>query len=317
VRLVGPLRRYDTPCIIIVDTVYRPSSVNIGFLGNPRTLGEPFPQEQTTEARGRRGRTMRTIGLHQARLARGLKEQVGAVHIARVVAVAGLATSALGPNPLIDTASVSADPCADVEVVFARGTGEPPGVGEVGQAFVDSVRSKVGGRSLGVYAVNYPATIDFPTALDGIDDAGHHVEHMSASCPNTNMVLGGFSQGAAVMGFVTSDAIPDGAPATAPTPMPPDVANHVAAIALFGTPSQRFMNAIGAPPIIVGPLYLPKTTELCAAGDPICSDGGDWGAHTAYTNDGMVDQAASYAASRLSLDGASNPRQVTKATSTP
>ncbi len=129
-------------------------------------------------------------------------------------------------------------PCSDVEVVFARGTGEPPGVGGFGEAFVDSLRSKIGGKSLGVYAVDYPATMDFPTAMSGIDDAGNHVEHTAATCPNTQMVLGGFSQGAAVMGFVTSAAIPDGAPSDAPRPMPADVANHVAAVVLFGTPSS-------------------------------------------------------------------------------
>jgi cutinase len=270
--------------------------------GNPPSpSGEPFLLGKALRAIGRLGRKMRIIRLHQDRLQSGLKKHVSAVHVARLVAVAGLTTAALSGS-LSAPASVSADPCADVEVVFARGTGEPPGVGEVGQAFIDSLRSKVGGKSVGVYGVNYPATLDFPTALDGIDDAGHRVEHMSATCPNTKMVLGGFSQGAAVMGFITSAAIPDGAPANAPRPMPPDVANHVAAVALFGTPSHSFMNVIGVPPIIIGPLYIPKTTELCAPGDPICSDGGDWGAHNAYTNDGMVDQAASFAAIRLSLN---------------
>jgi cutinase len=169
----------------------------------------------------------------------------------------------------------------------------------MGQAFVDSVRSKIGQKSLGVYGVNYPATMDFPTAMDGIADAGNHVEHMASTCPNTKMMLGGFSQGAAVMGFVTSAAIPDGAPSGAPKPMPPDVANHVAAVALFGTPSSRFMNQVGAPPIAVGPLYLPKTTELCTPGDPVCSDGGDWNAHNAYVDDGMIDQAATFAVSHI------------------
>jgi hypothetical protein len=235
---------------------------------------------------------MSTIGSHQARWTRGLKKQ--ARRIAGFIAVAVFIISApLGS--LTETASVSADACADVHVVFARGTGEPPGVGQVGQSFVDSLRRKVGGKSLGVYGVNYPATLEFPTAIDGINDAGNHIEHMAATCPKTMMVLGGFSQGAAVMGFVTSVAIPDGAPSDAPQPMPPDVANHVAAIALFGMPSSAFMNSIGAPPIVIGPLYMPKTTQLCAPGDPVCSDGGDWGAHNGYTNDGMVDQAASFA----------------------
>nr|WP_313958268.1 cutinase family protein [Mycobacterium simulans] len=189
--------------------------------------------------------------------------------------------------------------CADVEVVFARGTGEPPGVGETGEAFVNSLRSKIGPKSMAVYAVDYPATTDFPTAIDGVNNAGMHIEQTAANCPKTKMVLGGFSQGAAVIGYVTSAAIPDGAPEDAPRPMPAEVADHVAAITLFGTPSAQFINSIGAPPLIIGPLYAAKTTQLCSAGDPVCSNGGDWAAHNAYTDDGMVEEAATFAASRL------------------
>jgi cutinase len=185
-------------------------------------------------------------------------------------------------------------------VVFARGTNDPPGLGDVGQAFVDSLRSKVGGKSLGVYPVNYPASMDFSTGLDGINDAGTHVQRIAANCPSTKMVLGGYSQGAAVMAFVTSAAVPDGAPAGAPQPMPADVANHVAAVTLFGTPSNQFMNMVGQPPIVIGPLYAPKTQELCAAGDPVCSDGGDWAAHDhAYVDSSLIDQGATFAASHI------------------
>lgn len=217
--------------------------------------------------------------------------------VARFLAVEVVATWAiLG----IFAPPTSADPCPDVEAVFARGTGEPPGVGGIGQAFVDSLRPKIGGKSLGVYPVNYPATTDFPTALDGIKDAGNHVESMATNCPKTRMVLGGFSQGAAVMGLVTSAAIPDGVDAAdVPKPMPPGVADHVAAVTLFGTPSNRFMDMVGAPPIVIGPLYQPKTIELCATDDPVCSTGGDWAAHNSYADDGMAEQGANFAASHL------------------
>ncbi|MGE2818142.1 cutinase family protein [Mycobacterium heidelbergense] len=232
-------------------------------------------------------------------------------HIARLISVAVFTTAATLGAP-IETPSVSAAPCADVDVVFARGTGEPAGIGQIGQAFVDALRLKVGGKSLAVYAVNYPATLDFPTAIDGVNDAGNHVEQMAVTCPDTKMVLGGFSQGAAVMGFVTSAAIPDGAPPDAPKPMPRDVADHVAAITLFGMPSSAFMNSIAAPPIVIGPLYLPKTTELCAPGDPVCSHGGDWGAHNEYANDGMVNQAATFAALHLASNGSANWQQMSR-----
>lgn len=216
--------------------------------------------------------------------------------VARFLAAIVLTSAALG----VFDPPASAEGCPDVEAVFARGTTEAPGVGAIGQAFVDSLQSKVGPKSFRVYAVDYPASPDFPTAVDGIRDAGDHVESMAASCPKTKMVLGGYSQGAAVMGFVTSAVIPDGVDAAdVPKPMPPDVANHVAAVTLFGTPSHRFMDTVGAPPVVIGPLYQPKTLELCASDDPVCSEGGDWAAHAAYADDGMVDQAANYAVSHL------------------
>ena len=119
--------------------------------------------------------------------------------IARFVcAVAAATWVALLSAPI---PSASADPCPNVEVVFARGTSEPPGVGGVGQAFIDALQSQVGDRSVGVYAVNYAASSDFGagidfarTFVDGIRDAGAHAESMAANCPNTKMVLGGYSQ---------------------------------------------------------------------------------------------------------------------------
>jgi cutinase len=206
-----------------------------------------------------------------------------------------------GPAP-----AASADPCPDVEVLFARGTGEPPGVGNVGQPFVDALRGRIGARSLGVYPVNYQASSDFGnpdfplTVIAGIRDAGAHIESMAANCPKTKEVLGGYSQGAAVAGYVTSAAVPPGVPASAvPPPMPPDIANHVAAVTLFGTPSDQFLGQYGAPPIAIGPLYKPKTLELCAPGDSICGTGSDPVAHALYAANGMTGQAADFAATHL------------------
>ncbi|MDT5225019.1 MAG: cutinase, partial [Mycobacterium sp.] len=47
------------------------------------------------------------------------------------------------PLAFIELPVAAASACPDVEVVFARGTTEPPGVGGIGQAFVDSVRSNL------------------------------------------------------------------------------------------------------------------------------------------------------------------------------
>ncbi len=206
--------------------------------------------------------------------------------------------------PLLSTAAPAAAapeaPCPDIETVFARGTDEEPGVGPVGQAFADSLRSKVGDKSVAVYAVNYPATDDWPTGVDGVRDASAHIEATAAACPKTKMVLGGYSQGAAVMGFVTANAIPYGVDAAdVPQPMPAEVAEHVAAVVLFGTPNERAMNFLGQPLVVLGPLYAGKTIQLCVPGDVICSDAMDFAAHTPENYSGMVDQGASYAAAHL------------------
>jgi cutinase len=227
--------------------------------------------------------------------------------LSRLFGAAVMTTSAL-LSPTIGIPSASAAPCPDVEVVFARGTFEPPGIGTTGQAFVDALRAQVGGKSLDVYPVNYPASLDFATAADGVLDASNKIRDIAATCPNTKMVLGGYSQGAAVVAYTTEDAVPNGftLPAGITGPMPPGVADHVAAVALFGKPSSGFLQQIytGAPPITEGRLYSGKTTDLCIPEDPICSPAGnDNGAHTLYAVNGMAGQAADFAARRLSSSG--------------
>lgn len=225
---------------------------------------------------------------------------------AGVLIAAGLAVGTTAP-------SASAEPCPDVEVVFARGTAEAPGVGGTGQAFVDALRAQTPGKSVAVYPVNYPASDNFgdriafaQTVVDGVRDAGSHIQATAAACPDTRVVLGGFSQGAVVAGYVTADAIPDGVPdeylSYIPNPLPDAVSEHVAAVVLLGNPSDAFLNQFGAPLGTIGPLYAPKTVELCAPGDTIC-DGTPGGmpsiAHVMYGMNGMANEAAAYAAARV------------------
>lgn len=126
--------------------------------------------------------------------------------------------------------------CPNVEVVFARGTFEAPGVGDTGQAFVEALTSRLGGKSVDVYPVDYPASLDFQEAAQGVIDASNKVESVVATCPHTKIVLGGYSQGAAVAGYTTSDTLPPGyvLPVGITGPMPATIAPHVVAVTLFG-----------------------------------------------------------------------------------
>ncbi len=203
----------------------------------------------------------------------------------------GLAASAaaallLAP-PLAPRAWAS---CPDVEVVFARGTDEPPGVGRVGQAFITSLRQQTH-RNVGAYGVNYPASKDFLAATDGANDASNHIQQMADNCPNTKLVLGGYSQGAAVIDIVTAAPLPG---LGFRQPLPNDAADHVAAVALFGNPSARAGGLMSA----LTPNFDGKTVDLCNQGDPICSDGNQWKAHLGYVP-GMTNQAASFVAGRV------------------
>jgi len=185
--------------------------------------------------------------------------------------------------------AASADPCSDVAVVFARGTHQEPGLGNIGQAFVDSVTSQAGGRSVDVYAVNYPANDDYHgSSSAGSADASTHIQDIVASCPKTKIVLGGYSQGATVIDLASNA-------------MPAKVADHVAAVTLFGEPTSGFSSTLygGQPLPTLSPLYGGKVLSLCAPDDPICSAGGNIIAHVSYIEDGMTTQAATFAVNRL------------------
>jgi cutinase len=229
---------------------------------------------------------------------------VSARQIARLLGAALVTTWAPVLGAPIDIPSASAAPCPDVEVVFARATTEPLGVGGVGQAFVDSLRSQVDGRSVGVYPVNCPASYDFaPSANAGANDASAHVQSTAANCPNTRMVLGGYSQGAMVIDLITAVPIPiagftPGADAAG-------CGRSRCCGRCVRKPSDRY---VGAPLSTISPQYGPKTIDLCAPGDPICSPGPlespshdemFSATHLSYAQSGMPSQAAAFAASHL------------------
>jgi cutinase len=232
--------------------------------------------------------------------------------IALRLCAATLAAGTLLGAP-VNTRLAVADPCPDIEVLFARGTGDPMSGAPVGPAFVDSLRAKVAPRSVGVYGVNYAANMNFLLVTDGVNDAYNHVQFMIGNCPATRLVLAGFSQGAAVIDGVVGatpnvSAIPgvgaipgmNDIPVVGAIPglsagavLPPEAADHVAAVAVFGNPVDKLFGPLNGR----SPAYGFKTIDLCNANDPIC-DGGDMdnrAAHHQYVP-GATDQAAGFVA---------------------
>lgn len=211
---------------------------------------------------------------------------------AAAAVLAVLATVA--PAALVPVAS--AQDCADAELIFARGRIESPGAGQIGNALISALRSKTG-KNISLYAVRYPAD----TEVDiGANDMSNRIGYMTANCPNTRLVLGGYSLGAAVTDVVVAVPI---AAFGFKNPMPPGADQHIAAVALFGNGSQW----VGPIANFTNPALRDRIIELCHGDDPICNPTAPenwqdyWPAHLApaYISAGMVNQAADFIVGRL------------------
>jgi len=198
---------------------------------------------------------------------------------------AGLAT--------VSAPTATAAACTDIDVVAARGTFEPGTLGFiVGDPVYSALQRKITGKSLSSYKVNYPADLSLTSAAQGNTDLVNHVRSQAASCPNQRFILVGYSQGANVVdnsiGISSAGAVV-GSPivATIPAALEP----KVSAVLLFGNP----IRAIGKS---VTGTYQSRTIDFCAAGDPVCENGGgDTGAHLSYRAN--ADAAAAFAATKV------------------
>lgn len=212
-------------------------------------------------------------------------------------AVATLTAGALLVMPAVTTTGIptASAACPAVEVIFARGRLEPAGPGQIGNNFVSALRQKTG-KNVNLYAVRYPADNQIDV---GANDMSARVQSTMTSCPDTRIVLGGYSLGAAVTDVAL--AVPF-AFFGFDNPLPPGADQHIAAVALFGNGSA-WAGPIGA----FNPLYRERTIEMCHGADPVCNPADpntweqNWTDHaaTAYIKAGMVNEAADFVAGRV------------------
>jgi cutinase len=192
--------------------------------------------------------------------------------------------------------------CPDVEVIFARGTNEPAGLGKVGDAFVDSLRQQTGGLNILPYGVNYAASKLQLHGGDGANDTIDRVKKSVETCPNTKIVLGGYSQGASVMDIVAG--VPIGGISWGSS-LPPQYANNIVAVATFGDVADRSGGTLPSQSAMLGS----KAIDLCNPNDPIChaGPGNEWSGHTEGYVPVYTTQAAAFVASKLVGTGQSVP----------
>jgi len=153
--------------------------------------------------------------------------------------------------PTPDTAAA----CADVIVIFARGTDEPAPIGTiVGPPLESALTADLGGISLSFQGVDYSASI--AGFLEGGDPAGSAtmatmLTNAATSCPSAAIVSSGYSQGAQLVHnsakLITSE-----------------VSARINAVVMFGDPDD------GQP---VAGVSANIVDVFCHVGDDICLGG--------------------------------------------
>lgn len=198
--------------------------------------------------------------------------------------------------------------CAEVRVVTVRGTLEP----QVGSLLLTPLGKRIGdesGRRTTVTELEYPASMAPDSAIRGVENLTTLLNEAAATCPDQQLVLLGYSQGARVIGNTLSarNALTDRAAA------------RIDAVALFGSPlfngaepynRGNFDPALsGTGALRAGALaeFADRLRDYCNAGDRVCQ-GGDPAAgfanalsygHFAYFVNGNRDQAAAFVGEQL------------------
>ncbi|KAF5392780.1 hypothetical protein D9757_001019 [Collybiopsis confluens] len=170
--------------------------------------------------------------------------------------------------------------CADVIVIFARGTTESAPIGTlVGPPLQSALQSALGSQTLSFQGVDYPASI--AGFLEGGDPQGsqtmaNDLTNAANSCPDAKIVSSGYSQGGQLVhnsAKLISSA----------------VAARINAVVIFGDPDDGQA---------VAQIPSSKVDVDCHTGDDICA-GGDLVLEPHLTYGADTPAAAQFIVSKL------------------
>lgn len=207
----------------------------------------------------------------------------------------------------VATANAADDSCANVEVVFARGTFEAPGVGATGQAFVDALNARMPGRNIDAYGVNYPPpwTSARPLTVSPTPPTASSPSPPAAPPPRSSSV----ATPRRGRGRLQHHEQRPGRIRPARRHQRPD--------ARLGRLPRRRGRPVRYPEPLRAQRRRPRSAghqhrrrlrrqdhPAVCPGDPICGGGMDRSAHSAYKFNGMANQAADFVARQLGAPAA-------------
>ncbi|RMZ38995.1 cutinase [Aspergillus flavus] len=149
--------------------------------------------------------------------------------------------------------------CQELTFIFARGTSEMGNMGSVVGPPVAKQLASLTGNKVTVQGVDYPADAagNANMGASGGPKMAELIQQAKKQCPNTKVVVGGYSQGAMVVHNAASKV----------------GADAISGAVLFGDPFKTQG---------VGQLASNKVKEFCASGDPVCLNGMNFMAHLSY-----------------------------------
>ncbi|KAI1644818.1 carbohydrate esterase family 5 protein [Daldinia loculata] len=183
--------------------------------------------------------------------------------------------------------------CAKLHVIAARETTVPQGFGS-SQAMIQLIQGAYPGTTS--EAIVYPAAggdAYGSSVTAGIKAVVDQVSAFTKKCPNTTVVMVGYSQGSQIM----DDAFcggPDGSSLSGTAaPLPADVGTHVKAVIFMGDPrnvpglsynvgTAKAGGFAARPSGYQCPVYADRIQSYCDAEDPYCSNGNDAQHHQQY-----------------------------------
>lgn len=167
----------------------------------------------------------------------------------RSLAVAAVVTATVGAQSLAAPASATSSTatCASVITIVARGSNEAAGTGGTTNVYSSGGLGRMSGvasrvtsgttKSVRTVGLKYPAAIIawgdnyVSSLLTGRSRLAAELNRLATLCPGSRTVLIGYSQGAHVIGDVTSNSNPNGLTSAAKS--------RIAAVYVTGDPTRR------------------------------------------------------------------------------
>ncbi|EJD43596.1 putative acetyl xylan esterase [Auricularia subglabra TFB-10046 SS5] len=236
---------------------------------------------------------------------------------------------------LLGALSTYAQSCPQIHIFGARETTVPPGYGTAGQV-VNSIISAFPGATS--EAINYPAcggqascgSVSYANSvIMGVQAVASAVNSFNQRCPNTLLVLVGYSQGGQIFddAYCGGGDTNEGLSATA-YPLTAAATNQIKAAIFMGDPRHipglsfnvGTCQASGFAPRPAG-FQCPHAANIqsyCDSADPYCCNGNNANVHQGYANEYGA-QALAFVKSKLNaaMSGGSAPSSSAPASSPP